>query len=331
MRMQRIGLLIGLMLIAVLALAGCGPRVGGGEMAAAAAPEDVVMDLPAIYVDYGADGVAMIGGSPAANVGAMIGQDLSMLDLGPSAVAAMSDYNIQHIQINNTPTGLVIALNGRRLPSLAWDGKILAGLGEMIGGLGVPLPGLDKILPLLGNTGFGVVLRFPIAEGKEAIPLSDPEATRAAEESKAAIEKYLAGVGGQVPVIQFTVDYKPDGTWTVNGMDAATWEQTLPIGWDGFNFSPQVIQGAAGAGLKTLGVKTSTEGISISINGMALPRITWDQGELENILKLVESSGALAMVSGGSTNIEGLMGMVKDLLPTVQTANFNMTVNFPAP
>ncbi len=331
MRMQRILVLAALMLIAVLALTGCGPRVGAGDLAAAAAPEDAFVDLPALYVDYGTDGMAMIGGAPAANVGAMLGQDLSMLNLGPEAVAGLSSANIQHIQINNTPNGLVIAVNGRRMPSLAWDGAILSGLGSLIGELGVPLGGIEQMLPVLTNTGFGLVLRFPVAEGRAIIPLVDPEAQRAVQEAQAAVEQYLAGVGGQVPAIQFTVNYRPDGTWTVQDMDAAAWEQVLPIGWDGFNLSPQVVQGAAGLGLRTLGVSTDQEGIAISINDRALPKITWGQGELGNILKLLEESGALEMASGGGADVQGLVEMVKQLLPTVQTADFDMTVNFPAP
>jgi hypothetical protein len=329
--MQRIIVLAALALVALLALAGCGPRVGAGELAAAAAPEDAFVDLPALYVDYGADGMAMIGGAPATVAGAMLGQDLSMLNLGPEAVAAMSGVNIQHVQINNTPNGLVIAVNGRRMPSLAWDGAVLTGLGDLIGELGVPLGGLEQMLSILPNTGFGFVLRFPVAEGRDVIPLADPNAQRTAEAAQAAVDQYLAGVGGQVPVIQFTVNYRPDGTWTVQDMDAAAWEQVLPIGWDGFNLSPAMAQGAAGLGLRTLGVSTDKDGIAISINDRSLPKITWGQGELENILTLLEESGALDMASGGGADVQGLVDMVKQLLPTVQTADFNMTVNFPAP
>lgn len=331
MRMQRMIVLAALVFVALLTLAGCGPRVGAGELAAAAGPTDAFVDLPALYVDYGADGNAMIGGAPAAVVGAMLGQDLSMLNLGPEAVSSMTNFNIQHIQINNTPNGLVIAVNGRRMPSLAWDGAVLSGLGNLIGELGVPLGGIEQMLPILPTAGFGFVLRFPIAEGREAIPLADPEAQRSAADAKAAVEQYLAGVGGQVPIIQFTVDYLSDGTWTVQGMDAAAWEQVLPIGWDGFNLSPELVRGAAGLGLRTFGLNTDEGGIGISINGRALPKITWNQGELENILKLLEQSGVLSMASGGDADIAGLLEMVKQLLPTIQTADFNMTVNFPAP
>lgn len=325
---KRLVVLTALMLMALLALAGCGPRAGGGDVARAAGASDVVVDLPAIYIDFDAQGQGTIGGMRVSQAGALIGQSLPDLDLGQSAVEAMEKYNIQHIQLVNSEKGLDILVNGLRVPSFGWNTEVLGNLRDQLSLLGVDLGSVGKLLPLAGNFNTGIVLRFPLAAGREPLPLIDPDAAAIAQRARQATQAFAAGVG-DLPTIKFSVDYRPDGTWTVQGKDAAAWEESLPIGWDGFNLPSDLVQGAAAAGLKTLGISTNEEGINFSLNGKAMPTITWGSGEMSNLFQLLKDSGVMSQLSGGSARVAGILDLGEQLLPTIQAADFGMTVNFP--
>lgn len=329
MRLSKVSTVLLLAFLVAAMLAGCGPRAGGGELIAAAGAEDTVIDLPALYVDFDASGTASVGGTPVSQLSSLVGVDLSMLNQAPSSIAALSGLNIQHIQINNTDHGLDILVNGRKVPSLGWDEESLSGVGALLGGL---LPGdIAQALPLLSQTGTGIVLRFPVAEGKEALPLVDPSAETAAAAARSAVESIAA-----IPAIQATVQYNEDGTWTVEGRGPDEYEAILPLadfgvprGWAVLNLKPMHIQGLRGAGVSQLNIASDAEGITIGINGSMLPTITWGEGELENVLQLAADSGLLASLTGGSMDPQMVMDLVTPILPMVRAANVNLTINFP--
>lgn len=311
-------------------LAGCGPRAGGGELIAAAGAEDTVIDLPALYVDFAADGTASVGGTPVGQLSALVGVDLSMLNQAQSTIAALTGLNIQHIQINNTDHGLDILVNGRKVPSLGWDEKSLSGVGALLGGL-LPVD-MAQALPLLSKTGTGIVLRFPVAAGKETLPLVDPNAEASAAAARSAVEGIAA-----IPAIQATVQYNADGTWTVEGKGPDEYEAILPLadfgvprGWAVFNLKPMHIQGLQAAGVSQLTIASNADGITLGINGTTLPTITWGEGELENVLRLASDSGLLGAITGGSMDPQRIMDLVTPILPMVRAANVNLTINFPS-
>lgn len=327
-QMKRLTVLVPLMLLALLALAGCGPRAGGGDIARAAGASDVVVDLPAIYIDFNAQGVGTIGGMTVSQAGMLIGQSLPDIALGADTVSAMEQYNIQHVQFVNSDKGLDILVNGLRVPSFGWNAEVLGNLRDQLSLLGADLGSVGKLLPLAGNFNTGIVLRFPLAQGAPALPLVDPNAQAIAQRAQQATQAFAAGVG-DLPTIKFSVDYAPDGTWTVQGKDAAAWEESLPIGWDGFNLPADLVTGAAAAGLKTLGISTNEEGINFSLNGKAMPTITWGSGEMSNLIQLLKNSGVMDQLTGGNPQVAGILDLAEQLLPTIQAADFGMTVNFP--
>ncbi len=329
LHVRRSTVILPIMLFALLALSGCGPRAGGGEIARAAGASDVVVDLPAIYIDFNSDGVGTIGGMTISQAGSMIGQSLPDIALGASTVSALEEYNVQHVQLVNTDKGLDILVNGLRVPSLGWNSEVLSNLQSQMQLLGVDLGAVGKLLPLAGNFNTGIVLRFPLAAGREPLALVDPNAKEIAQRAQQATQAFAAGVG-DLPTIKFSVDYLPDGTWTVQGKDAAAWEESLPIGWDGFNLSPSMVKGAAAAGLKTLGVATNEEGINFSLNGKAMPTITWGSGEMTNMIQLLKTTGIMDQLTGGNPQVAGILDLAEQLLPTIQAADFGMTVNLPA-
>lgn len=326
LRYKRTALIAALMLIALLALTGCGPRAGAVSAADAAAdPNALIVDLPAIYLDFGDDGVARVGNMTVSQAGALIGQSLPNLEVPAGVIQSLQDYNIQTVQLVNQPKGLDILVNGLRVPSLAWDTEVLGNLRTLLDGMGLPLGQAGNLLPLLGTMSTGIVLRFPVAEGVEAAPLVDPEAAATAERAQAAI----ANAGEAMANIQFAVQYAEDGSWTVDGRGEAEWEESLPFELDDFTLTPEQMSGIAAAGIQQLGLATAPEGITLSLNGEPLPTITWGSGEISNILKLLESTGVMDQLTGGSASLSGMIPMIEGMLPSIQTSRLNVTVNFP--
>ena len=94
-------------LIAILALSGCAPRVGQGSLDVDS--DQLVIDLPALVLDIGADGSVSIQNATVADLVSMLvdGGELD-LTINDMTVMFLSMANIQHIQVSNTPEGLLL-------------------------------------------------------------------------------------------------------------------------------------------------------------------------------------------------------------------------------
>jgi hypothetical protein len=331
MQSRRWTLLVSIMLVAMLALAACGPRAGGGELAANSQPQDLVVDLPAIYIDFDNDGTPSIGGQPVAQLAALAGQNLAQLKIDKQWIQYLTATNVQHIHIDNTPKGIMILVNGEPIPSLGWDGKSLSSTGTTLKMLSPAVPPiLEKLLPLVTQLGIGAVIRFPVADGAQLIPLVVQGDNTAAAVAVAAQQDYLKSVGTP-PQIRLTINYDANGTWQVEGMNAEEWQQSVPnFNWRQLNLPPDLIQNASAAGISTVGLNTNQDGVFISINGNTLPHITWGNGEINHVLDLAAQMGLLQMLPGGNgPQMQTMLDTVKSLLPAVQTSDVNLTVNFP--
>jgi len=331
MQSRRLILLVSVMFVAMLALVACGPRAGGGALAAHASAKDLVVDLPAIYIDFDNAGTPSIGGQPVAQLAALAGQNLSALQIDKQWIQYLTATNIQHIHIDNTPEGILILVNGEPIPSLGWDGKSLTSTGETLTMLSPAVPPiLEKLLPLVTQLGIGAVIRFPVAAGAAAIPLVVEGDKTAAAVAVAAQKDYLKSVGTP-PQIRLTVNYEADGTWKVEGMSADEWQASVPnFNWKQLNLPSELIQNASAAGISTVGLMTNQDGVFIAINGNTLPHITWGNGEINHVLDLAAQMGLLQMLPGGNgPQMQTMLDTVKSLLPAVQTSNVNLTVNFP--
>ncbi|MFN8441182.1 MAG: hypothetical protein U0175_10455 [Caldilineaceae bacterium] len=322
--------LLALLVIATVTLSACGPRAGRVD-ATTLSPDAVVIDLPAIYIDFDANGTPTIGGQTLDQVGAQLGQQLPAVPSLPAAqIQMLTDYNIQHIQINNSPKGLQLLVNGMQIPSLGWSPEQLSATVDTLNSFGIPLPpDVAGILPMLGNVGVGIVLRFPLKEGATAIPTEVEGGMSAPAESIAAQKQYLDSIG-QAPVIKFAVFYNADGSWTVDGKGPNDYAKSFPdFKWEGLNMNPSMIKRLTSVGVKNFTLSTNPSGIFIAINGKQLPNLTWGNGEIEHTLALAEQTGLLQMAAGNVANLSDIINQVKSLLPAVQTTDFSITVNLP--
>jgi len=308
------------LLLAAVLLAGCAPRTGGGEtLAAATEGQDLLVDLPAIVIDLDATGKATLAGVPVTD----LNPGLAALDtlIGPDTIGTFVENNIQHLQITTTPTGITILVNGQAIPSIGWDGESLAGTQQLLGLLGNDgLAMLEGILPQITNVGVGVVLRFPLAQGAEALPLTSTEGS-IAEAVAQAQEEFLAQAGSPA-IINIPITYASDGTFSIGDLTAD--ELTLLVGApiESLTLTAEQVAQYTEMGLQTLTLATDSEGVHGTLNGDPLPHISWGEGKLAYGLNLALQSG---LIGAGSD-----MGvLVERLLPIIQTAQVNIQITFP--
>jgi len=155
-----------LVVVALLPIAGCAPRAGGGE---AAEMDGFAIDLPALVIDYDAEGNPSIGNRLLTEIANMFAPgSMDSLVLPPEQIGMMTDGNIQHVQVSTRAHGLQLLVNGESVPSIEWGEDTLAETGVMVNEMGADIPLLDKLLPLLRHIGLGAIIRFPVAQGTEA-------------------------------------------------------------------------------------------------------------------------------------------------------------------
>jgi len=330
MKKQRVSLWLSLALIIALVLAGCAPRAGAGDTAAMAQPDDIAVDLPALVIDFNSDGEASIGNVPVAQLAGMFGGGAAgQLTMPASTVEQMTTSNIQHLQVSNVPSGLLILVNGQPIPSLKWDGEQLVATAEVIEQLGAGADVLAKLLPLVAHFGIGAIVRFPVAEGVAQIPLYVEGADSAAVAAQQAQSEFLAAVGTP-PKIVLPVLYEPDGTWRVGDLTDTEWSNLTGLPWSAARMTPQAMQSLKEAGITDIALGTDARGIHISINGKELPYIGWADGELNHVLDLADQMGLWKTLSDQGMNMGEIIAVVETLLPAVQAAETDIHVYFPA-
>lgn len=315
---------VSLLLAASISLSACAPRPGAGETMAAAGNEGIAVDLPSIAIEFDDQGQASFGGAPLAQLGSALGADLSAVAIPGDMVAMLKGGNIQHIQINNTPEGLIILVNGKAIPSIGLDGGAAVGLADVAKLLGFDQPGMEKILPTINSLGIGVIAKFPKADGAADIPTADADDISAAV--NAAQEEFVSSVGAP-GVINLPVHYAADGSWTVAGMTDTEWANVTgdPV-WQSYRMKPEIIALFQEKGIKELTISTDAKGLHISINGQALPYITWSGGKLNNLVDILGSMGYLDSLGDNADQIKGL---VDQWLPILTASNVNLRIFMP--
>jgi len=311
-------------------LAGCAPRAsveGETKAATTADQSQIAIDLPALVLDVQPDGSIDVGGKPISQLGGSMGASLAAANIPASMVDNLTQLKIQHIQVDNTPEGLLILVNGQPVPSLAWDGDKLVATAKVLEQLGSGVALLERVLPLIQNVGVGVILRFPLAEGETALPMVAPpsdDATKAIQAQK----DFLAAVGTP-PVVHFTIAYNPDGTWTIADLNQSDLTEALHIPANMLNLTPATISAVQNAHIQDIGLSTNKDGIFISINGETLPYLTWADGRVSHLLSLAKETGLLDQALGSNADMAGAVDTIESLLPAIQASDVSLKVTFP--
>lgn len=331
MHQKRYTVWFSLISIALIVLAGCAPRAGGGETAKSAAQHDLVVDLPAIVIDFDANGQPSVGNVPIAQLASTFGvAGLDQIQLPAAQIEMLTNANIQHIQIDNLPSGLTILVNGEAIPSLAWDGNSLKETTATIGKLGgVVSPALEKILPMITNLGVGAILRFPVAQGKEAIPTYVTGEGSAATKATDAQKAFAASVG-ETPKINVPIFYNADGSFRIADLSSAEFTTLTGLPMAGLQMQPAALDNLKSKGISDISIATNATGIHISINGNELPYISWDNGKLNHLLDLAGQMGLWNTLADRGLNPADVSTMLDQVLPMVQSTDFDIHLILPS-
>lgn len=315
----------------LLTASACGPRATGGTTMEKVGDERAAVDLPAIVLDYDVEGRPSVGGTALTTLASTLGIDESVLNqihLHPTVMSALVNANVQHVQIDNSVDGLVLLVNGEPIPSLVWDEDSLVATAELMDALGYGIQLLEQVLPTIQTLGIGAIIRFPVAADAELIPTVVVGDESAAASFATAQEAFLDAVG-KPPQIQIIVDYAEDGIWQVAGLTPDQWTQVVPAPWHALNLPPTMIANLSAAGIERFGFATNEDGLFFSFDDKDLPHLAWDQGELQHLLYLSDQLGLLENVAGSTFDPEGLVLVLNEWLPVLQSINLRLTVNFP--
>ncbi len=306
-------LFLTLLLVAGLALTGCVPRPGAGS-APAAGNDALAIDLPAILVEYDAEGQASLLGMPVGELGAARGADLSALSLGQETIDKFTAAKIQHIQVNNQPNVLRIYTNGQPLPAIIWNEEAMNALAETLTGMGTDASMLSTLTPLLPNLGVGLALKMPVPSGQKEIPLT----TSGAKLESAAALKAFDAAKAAVANINLVITYDATGTPKIEGI-APFMLNMIGLNPAALALPAEQLESIAGQGIQSLGVKTVQGGLLLQLNGNALPYMQWSNAnEVTNLLAL---AGAFAGPE--------MAGQLQQLQLIFNFPGLSATINFP--
>ncbi len=159
-------------------------RDPSAPIAAAATEEEEPMAQIHADVTYDANGVPSILAVSTRDLEEAFGMNMRQVELAPSVLDTLQASNIQHMTIMSQPDGLHVFVNGDQLPGFVWSDDYLNNAADLYGQLYNPgiygsqyqtmQEAMAVILPMLNNLDAQVVLRFPVAEGAEEIPVPAP-------------------------------------------------------------------------------------------------------------------------------------------------------------
>jgi hypothetical protein len=335
-------LLLTALLIFTLVLSACGPRPQQGELAQSATDDTLVVDLPAVYIDYDETGQATISGASVAALGALLGQDLSSLNRSPEAIQKLTDAGVQNMFVNLTPAGVSMYANGNPMLSLAWTPESLASLGNVLGAMPDPtMQQVQGLVPLLSNMSLGIVMRFP-HEGEE-LPLvaeveADPqgilaEATRNAPAAlQAVLPENMQGMAGLLGGLlaglpPLTITFDANGAGTLTGLAPFIASQIPP---GAIAMPADTLTQLQDLGITQLQIKNSPEGLDIAVNGEALPSLRWDRNEMKTMRDIGVNAGGLQALANLDQGTLDTLKTVFDAMPILQAAKLDVTINIPS-
>ncbi|MBK8045947.1 MAG: hypothetical protein IPK16_01690 [Anaerolineales bacterium] len=313
-----------------------------GKLAETSTNEQLVVDLPAIYIDYDEQGNASISGAAISQLGALLGTDLSALDRTPEQIKQLQDAGVQNILANITPAGLSVYANGQSLLSIAWTPETLANMGDFLGNMDDPsAKQIKDLVPVLSNMSVGIVMRIPTAEGAEELPLiaDAPDAKQLMADAKAAapaaltallpdnlknMSALLGGLLAGLPPLKVTFDAA--GAGTLEGLAPFILSQ-IPAG--AISLPADQLDSIKKLGIQSLTIKNSADGLNLSINGKEMPTILWNRGEFANLATLGIEGGVLKALANLDDGTLETLQQVADAAPILQTAKLDVTINLP--
>jgi hypothetical protein len=304
------------LMVVLLVVSACGsPAMMPATPAQTESGETFVVALPRVVLTADQNGAIGVEGLPLA----ALGLNTALGQLDPALVTQMQQANIQHLELRDSGNGLVIMINGKRLPGVEWGpegiqklGDVLYLLGPQLGVQGEALQQiLTKLAPIIQRLGLSVAIKFPAAAGAAEVPFATDEVALAAPESVDVAPSTVA---------KFEVKYDEQGVPSIMGVSARdiatlTGNSALPLA-----LSPDVIARAQAANIQNMQVTTGPTGITLYLNGNPVPKLVWDEGMVGNVIDVAsQMNPALAAYNG----------TLKQLAPVLTNTAVSVLLHFP--
>jgi hypothetical protein len=295
-----------LIIIGVLLLAACGPATIPTTPPKTPSGEVFMIALPRITVDYDSQG----------NPTSVLGLDLSKLGVQPQALKLpaqttqlLTNGGVQHIELAFVGHGVVVYVDGKPLPYINWDDATLERAIGLAGAFGLQNADLyQQIVPMITRLGLDLVLRFPIAQGVAAIPM-----TQSGEAAKLTLTPTTEPAS---VVIAFEIKYDENGVPGILGVtasDLAVLGIPMPVG-----LAPATLQSLQAANIQSIELRSKPEGIFIYANNELLPNLAWDTATLTNLANLIAQLAP-----------EAIGELVKALVPGLDRFDLDILIHFP--
>ncbi len=300
------------LVVVSLILSACGPAMSPSTSPKTARGDTFLLALPRLEIEFDKNGSPTVLGMKLADVGAMLGQDLSGIRLDPFVVNWMMVTDIQHIEMRQTGDGMAVVVNGKPMPHISWNDQSLERALQLAA---VFAPGnenqfnaIKKLLPIVSRLGLDVVVRFPLQPGAKAIPLADPAVVMA----KANPVKDPASL-----ILWFDIRYDAQGVPAVlgiTGYDLADLGLPLPVALD-----QPMVRSLQSKNVQALELRTKPDGLYIYLNNEPLPNLAWDRQLLKNVAELYAQMNPQSPV----------IPTVNQLVPGLDTLDIGVLVYFP--
>jgi hypothetical protein len=300
------------LVVVMLTLSACGPAMTPKTGAKTESGDMFMLALPRLEISFDKDGNPVVLGMKLADVGLMLGQDLSGIKLDPFYVTWMTNANVQHVELRQTGEGVAMMLNAKPMPHLSWDDKSLSQAMDLAMAFSPENANLfttiRKLLPIVSRLGLAVVVRFPLQPGAKEIALAEESVVMA----KVNPSKDPASI-----ILKFEVRYDVQGVPSilgVSGYDLADIGLPVPVA-----IEMGVLKNLQGKDIQALELRTKPEGLFVYVNNNPLPSFTWDKQLLKN------AAEAYAQMNPQSPYV----ATVNQMLPMLDTLDIGVMVHFP--
>jgi hypothetical protein len=298
------------LVIVTLLLAACGPAMQPATGPQTDTGEVFMVALPRLQVDFDKDGNPGVVGLKLSDLSKFTGMNFAGFQLNKFYIDWMTAANVQHIELRQTGNGVVLFVNGKPLPNIAWTDASLQSAGDFAGLFNVQNTDMiRKFLPIVRRLGLDLVLTFPRGADVAEIPLADPNLV---VKTVAAPSNTPASA-----IVQFEVKYDENGVPGILGIsaaDLAAMGVNAPLA-----LNPAYVKLLKDNNIQTMELRGKSDGLFVYVNGNPLPNIAWDDAFLAN------SADLYAQMNPSSPYID----VVKTVVPLINKADIGVMVHFP--
>ncbi|MFQ5856232.1 MAG: hypothetical protein ACE5LU_11375 [Anaerolineae bacterium] len=211
----------------------------------------------------------------------VLGLNLSTQMFDTATMAALSDANIQHVEIQTGPEGIALYGNGRFMLGIQWGNQ--AGLSEVARlGEAANVPFSAQMAQIVPAIGADVLVELPTPAGVERIA---PRAVSAAAEfPKQAVPSSVAAIA-----LHASGEYAADGTARMFDRPLSEWGELFGADLRMLNLDPRAISVFQEAGIQSIGVTVDNRGVSLLFDDDPVATVVpGDEESLEIAMRLAD-------------------------------------------